>query len=432
MLEPLWTLLDRCLFSEASFAHGPLPLLLRVLRYPYALLRDLSRGQINLHAMGLVYTTLLSLIPLIAFSFAILKLFGAHGDLEPVIYEFFRPLGPQATTLTANIMEFADSVSSGLVGSVGLALLLWTLIDTIQKVEASFNFLWRVQQQRGFGRRIAEYLSLIVVGPLLLVGFLTLAHAAVASESAQQLASLPVIDRLWAFGVSLAPYVMVSSIFTLMYLYVPNTRVQFLPALVGGLVAGVLWATVGKIFTAMVVFTTRLTLVYAGFAVVVAALLWTYFGWLILLIGAQLSFYLQNRNYLRLGLVELKLSSSEREHLGLRMMYLIAQAHASGAQRWTVGGIAERLGLPAVGVGEIAGALEVAGLVSQNDRGELLPGRDTNDIRLLDIIEVVRNQRSGHIAPRAANLPAVDQVIADLAVSWRAHLGTRTLRDLIT
>jgi membrane protein len=432
MLEPLWTLLDRWLFSASSQKAGPLPLLLRALRYPYAVLRDLSRGQINLHAMGLVYTTLLSLIPLIAFSFAILKLFGAHRELEPVILEFFRPLGAEASAITANIMEFADSVSSGLVGSIGLALLLWTLIGTIQKVETSFNYLWRVQQQRGFGRRIAEYLSLIIIGPLLLVGFVTLAHAAVDSDSAQQLASLPIIDRLWALGVSLAPYAMVSSIFTLMYLYVPNTRVLFLPALVGGLVAGVLWAAVGKIFTELVVYTTRLTLVYAGFAVVVAALLWTYLGWLILLIGAQLSFYLQNHNYLRLGLVELKLSNTEREHLGLRMMYLIALAHSDGSRRWTVGGIATRLGLPAVGVAEIASALEAAGLVSQNDRGELLPGRDTEQIRLVDILDVVRSQRSGHTAPREAHLPAVDGVIADLAASWRENLGARTLRDLIT
>ena len=111
-------------------------------------LRDLSRGQVNLRAMGLVYTTLLSLIPLLAFSFAILKVFGAHRDLEPIVYEFFRPVGRSATELTAKVMEFADNVSSGIVGSVGLALLLWTLLGTIQKIEDSFNFLWRVEQPR--------------------------------------------------------------------------------------------------------------------------------------------------------------------------------------------------------------------------------------------------------------------------------------------
>ena len=99
-------------------------------------MRDLSRGHINLYAMGLVYATLLSLIPLIAFAFAVLKAFGAHRELSPVIEEFFHPLGTAgAADLTHRVMEFADSVSTGLVGSVGLALLLWTLLGTIKKVE---------------------------------------------------------------------------------------------------------------------------------------------------------------------------------------------------------------------------------------------------------------------------------------------------------
>ena len=150
MFEPLWKLIDRWLWHEVSGRDSPLGLLLRVLRYPFAVLRDLSRGQINLRAMGLVFTTLLSVVPLLAFSFAVLKGFGAHRDLEPIVYEFFKPLGQGATELTARVMEFADNVSSGIVGSVGLALLIWTLIGTIQKVEDSFNFLWRVEQPRGF------------------------------------------------------------------------------------------------------------------------------------------------------------------------------------------------------------------------------------------------------------------------------------------
>src|SRR5207248_145760 len=206
----MWTriraLPDRWLFGPAAASAGLLGQCRRLLRYPYAVVRDLARGEINLRAMSLVYTTLLSLIPLLAFSFAILKAFGGHHDLEPIVYEFFSPVGGAAATeLTNRVVQFASHVSSGLVGSVGLALLAWTLVG------------------------------------------------------------------------------------------------------------GVLWAAVGKTFTAFVVYSTRLTLVYAGFAVVVAALLWTYFGWLILLAGAQLSFYVQNPAYLRLGLQPLRLSAAELE-----------------------------------------------------------------------------------------------------------------------
>src|SRR5580692_453838 len=116
----IWALLDWCFFGPASVRAGLLGGTLRVLSYPYAVVRDLWRGEINLRAMGLVYTTLLSLIPLLAFSFAILKVFGAHRDLQPIVYEFFRPVGTEAAAqLTARVMQFADRVSSGIVGSVG-------------------------------------------------------------------------------------------------------------------------------------------------------------------------------------------------------------------------------------------------------------------------------------------------------------------------
>src|SRR5499427_9343439 len=125
----IWAFLDWCFFGPASLRPGFVGASLRVLRYPYAVLRDLARGEINLRAMSLVYTTILSLIPLLAFTFAILKVFGGHRDLVPIVYEFFRPVGePAATNLTSRVVQFANRASNGVVGSVGLALLAWTLI----------------------------------------------------------------------------------------------------------------------------------------------------------------------------------------------------------------------------------------------------------------------------------------------------------------
>jgi membrane protein len=336
MYLAFWNWLDRYLFGE--FSEGPTPAarLLRVLRYPYAILRDLSRGQINLHAMGLVYATLLSLVPLVAFAFAVLKAFGAHRELEPLIEEFFRPVGASAHALTERVMAFADSVSTGVVGSVGLALLLWTLLGTIKKVEDSFNFLWRVEHARSFARRVTEYVALLIVGPIVVVSVIGLSHQALETASAGLSRYMPFFERLEALGLALAPFFIVTSISTAVYMFVPNTRVKWKPALIGGVTAGVLWVVVGKLFTALVVYTTRLSVVYAGFAIIVAALLWTYFGWLILLIGTQLSFYVQNRNYLRMGLTELRLSAVQREQLTLKIMYLIARSYHDGKTRWSL------------------------------------------------------------------------------------------------
>jgi len=217
MYLALWNWLDQHLFGAYSEGSGPGALVLRLLRYPYALLRDLSRGQINLYAMGLVYATLLSLVPAIAFSFAVLKAFDAHGELEPIVYEFFKPMGSGAAEFTHTVMEFADSVSTGLVGSLGLALLLWTLLGTVRKVEDGFNFLWRVEQARSFARRLTECVILLVVGPIALVSIIALSHDALDSIAAGWGRHLPFFDRMSAMAIEISSYFLVAAIFTAVY-----------------------------------------------------------------------------------------------------------------------------------------------------------------------------------------------------------------------
>lgn len=433
MWARIWEFLDRCFFGAASGRPGALGMLLRLLRYPYAVLRDLSRGEINLRAMGLVYTTLLSLIPLLAFSFAILKLFGGHRDLGPIIYDFFRPVGASAAQeLTARVMQFAGRVSSGIVGSVGLALLAWTLVGTIKKVEDSFNFLWHVDHPRSFARRLAEYTTLLIAGPVLLVGFLGLSHAALSSAPVQEVVvRLPLLQRLRGTGIALAPYAIVISFFTALYMMIPNTRVQWRAALTGACVGGVLWAAVGKMFTAFVVHSTRLTIVYGGLAFLVAALLWTYFGWLILLAGARLSFYVQNPTYLRLGLQQLRLSSVEIEQLALQLMYFVGRAHVAGGRRWTVNRLAAELGLPGIAVAQMATALEKAGLVIVTDDDELVAARDLARIGVYEVLELARNQRSGHLVPRHLPIPPIDRILQAIEEARRNRCGELTLRDLV-
>jgi len=432
MIIAFWNWLDRYLFGEYSEGTTPGALTLRLLRYPYAILRDLSRGQINLYAMGLVYATLLSLVPLLAFAFAILKAFGAHRELQPLILEFFKPVGEGAGDLTQRVMEFADNVSTGVVGSLGLALLLWTLLGTIKKVEDGFNFLWRVEHARSFARRVTEYIALLIVGPVVVVGFIGLSHRALDTATAGFGHYMPFWNRLttWA-TVQLAPLLMVTAIFTAVYMFVPNTKVKWKSAVIGGVTAGFLWAVVGRLFTAFVVYTTRLSVVYAGFAIIVAALLWTYFGWLILLIGAQLSFYVQNRNYLRLGLTDLRLSAVQREQLTLRVMYLIAKSYHDGKNRWSVDGLSHELGMPGIAISRIVNALETAGLLTLTDDEHLLPARDLSKISIQEIIYIARNEKAGQVVPRPFKVPAVDAIGAKMDDAWRRSCGEMTLRELV-
>lgn len=432
MLARIWSFLDDWFFGSAESESPTRSWLIRGLSYPYAVLRDLTGGQINLRAMGLVYTTLLTLIPLAAFSIAILRLFGASGDLQPVVHQFFSALGPaDAAKVTSRVMHFATGVGGGVLGSVGFALLAWTLIGTIKKVEDSFNFLWRVQKPRSFTRRITEYLTLVVAGPAILMMFIGLSHRAIDSAPFRDLKRLPWVDLFTTAGIKLAPDAMLIVAFTGLYLLVPNTRVRARPALIGAVVAGVLWGAVGRMFTAFVVHSTRLAIVYAGFAFIVAGLLWTYLGWLILLAGAQLSFYIQNPAYLRLGLQELKLSGAEVEQLALRVMYLVGRAYLTGERRWSLNALANDLGLPEIALAQMVLALEHSGLLVVTEDDALLPARDLGRIRLADILEVARSRRPGDFNPRQVPIPAVDRLLSAIDEARRHRCGELTLRDLV-
>ena len=430
MIGRIRKLIEDWLFAPAATGN-PLGRPRRLLRYPYALLRDLLGGQLNLHAMGLVYQTLLALVPLIAFSFSILQVFGAHRELEPLIFEFFRPMGADAGALTQRVMQFADKVHGSLVGSVGLALLIWTLVGTLKKVEDSLNYVWHVDMPRSFTRRIAEYIGMLIIGPLLVGAVLGMSHLALASRSARLLTQLPVTGQLLHAALALVPYAVITGLFTVVYAFIPNTRVRPHAALLGGLTAGILWAATGRMFTALVVSSAQLTMVYAGFAIIIAALVWTYLGWLILLLGAQLSFYVQNPSYLRLGLRELQISGAESERLALALMYLVAESHDAGAPRPSVNALAARLGLPGIAVSRAANALGAAGLLVATENEQLLPGRGLDRIRIADIIAVARGHVPGVPHAASAAPAAVESVCQRIDGAWRGVCGEQTLKELL-
>ncbi len=432
MWQQSWKLLDRALFGPYTLQQNALARLLRVLRYPYAIIRDVLGGELTLRATGLVYTTLLALIPLIALSFAVLKAFGVHRDMEPFLLEFFRPVGDAGPQIVHRLMLLAENVSGGLVGVVGLALLLWTLIGTVKKIEDSLNFVWRVQRARSMPRRIMEFVALVMIGPLVVatvIAFSKLAFDRMASYTPERFTLGAHAVQLL---IQLAPYAIVTGLFTAIYLLMPNTRVRIVPALVGGLVAGIVWAATGKAFTVMVIYTSRLTLVYAGFAIVVAVFLWTYLGWLILLIGAQLAFYVQNPNYLRVGHAEFRLSSNEQERLALDIMARVAMEHRAGKPPWTLEKLSRALALPGIAIAGMSEHLERTGLLAQADDGKLFPGREISSITLAEIIHAARTRRTGHDPHPRLSAPGVLELQTDMERAWRNACGERTLADLIS
>ena len=423
---------ERLLFDRHHLPVEPANWLLNVLRYPFALVRDLLAGELNLRAMGLVYTTLLSLVPLAAFAFAVLKGLGVHRDLEPLIYEFLRPIGARATELTAQFMDFVDNVRGDVLGSVGLAFLLYTVISTIQKLEESFNFAWHVERPRSIMRRVSEYLSLMVVGPVFIVVVLSLFGAIGSNDAMAWLtAHEPFGTILRALGL-IGPFLFVTGVFTFLYSFVPNTRVRLRSALIGGVVAGLLWAGSGALFARIVAASTQMVAIYAGFAIFLAALIWIYLSWLILLIGAQLSFYVQNPRYLRVGQGHVRLTSALRERLAFTVMLLIARKFVAGERPWELRALSEDLEITGAALATVTRSLEHAGLLTLTEDEELIPARDLEGIELADILQAVRDERryDTWLLWRARTEPAADEIANSLEAGMRERISGMTLRQL--
>lgn len=427
--------LERLLFEPER--QPPVPALRRLLgllRYPYAMIRDLLRGDLNLRAMGLVYTTLLSVVPLVAFGFAVLKGLGVHRDLEPLLYEFLRPIGAQSYELTRQIMEFVENTRGGVLGSLGLAFLLYTVVSTVQKVEESFNFAWHVERPRSMMRRVSEYMTLMVVGPILLAVVLGLFGAVADWPFARWLASHEPFGTMIVNLGRATPYLVVTAVFTLLYMFVPNTRVRAGAALAGGISAGLLWAASGAVFTQIVVASTRMVAIYAGFAIFLVTLIWVYLSWTILLIGAQLSFYVQNPRYLRAGQVEVRLTSRLRERLALSVMVLIGRSFTGDAPVWTLKSLAERMEVPSSALATVMDSLEQAGLVLATERDRLVPGRALDQIAVHEVLTAVRDERqyASWLLSRARTEPDADAVADAVEATLREQTQFVTLRDLLS
>src|SRR5580698_4412730 len=413
------TLEDR-LFTGSRSMPSPWGPVLRVARYPAALIRDWLRGEISVRAMSLAYTTLLSIVPLLVFSAVILKSLGARGDLKFIISQFFAPMGGAADQLTESVLQFVRNMRGDLLGAIGLIFLVYTVVTTIQKVETSFNFLWRVDRPRSFLRRFSEYLAVMVLGPILLAVALGLLASAERSPFAAWVDGIkPLAWTLSTVG-KILPYVIVTIIFTFMYVFIPNTKVQFRAALIGGIASGIVWALVGKIFTAFIVYSSSWVAIYTGFAIVLTTLVWVYVSWLIMLIGAQFAFYLQFPQYLRHGQESFELTGRDREQVALSIMYLIGRDYSEGKSPWSARSLAAELDIPSIALAPVMHCLESNGLILATEKQQFVPGRDIAAIALSEIFEVVRALHSGRLAVAIRSVVPAVALLNEVEASMEA------------
>jgi membrane protein len=407
------------------------------LRMACMLLRELVGGQLNLRAMSLVYTTLLSLVPLLAVSFSVLKGFGYHQQLESYLYNFLlEPLGPSGAQVADTISGFVENVKVGMLGSVGFALLIYTVVALVQKIEAAFNFIWQIDHMRPLSQRFSNYLSVITIGPVLVFSAVGVTAAMLDTGLAQQIAGIEPFGSLMVLAGRLLPYLLVCLAFTLIYVLIPNTRVQFSAALAGGVLAGVLWKITGWGFATFIVSSSKYAAIYSSFAILVLLLIWMYLSWLILLVGSQIAYFVQNPKYMTLHPVQFVLSNRMRERLALQIMYLVAYHHYHDRPAWTRDRLCAALGVPEEPVDRMLQTLLEAGYLGalQQDEGSAyLPLHAADTTMLSDLLAAVRN--AGENAGFGVHQLALTDVVAQLAQAADDALlgsfGDRTLGSLV-
>ncbi|HUR41677.1 MAG TPA: YihY/virulence factor BrkB family protein [Verrucomicrobiae bacterium] len=400
-------------------------------RYVYALARDLLDGQISLRAMSLIYTTLLSLVPLLALGFSVLKGLGVHNTLEPVLQRFLAPLGPQGAEVSRNIIAFVENIKVGVLGFVGVALLLYTVMSMIQKVEDSFNYIWRVEARRQLGQRISEYLSVLLIGPMAIFIALGITASAMNSTLVGRLAEIePFGLAVYVVG-RLIPYAVIVGLFTFLYAFVPNTRVRVRAAFGGGLLAGLLWQSASVAFASFVAASPSYGAIYSGFAIGVLLLIWLYLGWMILLVGCQLAYYLQYPGRLTPTRTAPVMSGRAAESLGLWITALVGRRFLAGEPPLSREQLHLELQIVPEHVDRVIEILVHHGVLAEAgvDGVQLLPGRDLDSMTVAALWQLLRNGFDPLLRAKDGVAGEVQKLLESAEQRFAAEAGAMTLRE---
>ena len=340
------------------------------------------------------------------------------------------PLGTQAQVIVDRLMSFVDRMNVGVLGAVGLALLLYTALSVVQKIEAACNEIWHARKERPLGRKVTDYLSILLIGPILMFSALGIAASVLASQPVKQLSAIQPVGVLIDLSAGLVPVLLVASTFTFLYSFIPNTRVPLGSAFVGGIVATGIWLVAGVAFAQFVHGATSYTAIYSALASLILFFIWLDVSWLIVLLGAAVSFYHAHPEYVLLGSREPCLSNHARERLALAIGHIMGQAMYAGEGPLTAGALGSRLRVPEHTVRQILSAFMAANLVSpttaQFPRWVLIRPLDSTPVKVL--LDAVREYGDGLSIEAAPSLASgwereIDRALDEVFRNW-------TLKDL--
>ncbi len=409
-------------------------ILIRLSRFVYLIVSDLADGQLNLRAMSLVFTTILSFVPLIAVSFSVLKAFGVHNQIEPALLKLFAHLGDRAPELTSNIIGFVDNVKVGLLGMLGIAFLFYSVLSLLKKVEEAFNYTWRIKRTRSLAERFSNYLSVLMVGPVLVFAAMGVTARLLDHDVTKSISAIEPFGTLLELISKLIPYVLIIAAFTFTYVFVPNTKVRIIPALTGGLAAGILWQTAGWIYALVVVRSTTQTAIYASFAIIFFFMMWLYLSWLILLVGSSIAFYRQYPEYLMAKSRSVVLNNRDREQIALTALLIIGENFYAKKPPLPVGEVVDRMMCPIQPVERALNCFESAGILRcMSDTQAYLPAVPFEDLLVVEAYDAIRNcnDLSDHINLVAHSTDTTSSLMGRIDASIKKELADLTVKELI-
>lgn len=372
-----------------------------VARLLHSLWYDLASGQLSLRATSLVYTTVIALVPLLALGFSVLKGLGVHNQLEPMLLGVMEPLGEKRFEIVTQLIGFVDNVKVGVLGTVGFVILLYSVIAMLQKIESAFNFTWRVKHGRSLVGRVSHYLSATLLAPLFVFLSLALTSAISDNRFSAAVRGLPWVGEWMSqFGQLLLSFMVLTTGFTLLYRLVPNTAVRWTSALVAGVVAALAWKVMGWGVATFVTNANSNTVIYSAFASVILFLLWIYFSWLVVLLGASISFHLQNPHTPAHRSGWKSLSSRDRINIGCAVMLSIARRYRCGEGGCSRAELTEQLSTSGMVVNDVLQCLMQAGWVLQSETQpkRYLPTRPAELMWLDELLELLQQYPKKHAA----------------------------------
>jgi len=326
-----------------------------------------SEDRAQLRASALTYYSILSIVPIIAMVFGIAKGFGFESFLKEELLKNFSGQEKVLEWILTFVDRYLSHIKGGVIAGVGIVLLLWSVMKLLGNIESSFNDIWQIKKSRVISRKMSDYISLVVITPVLL--FVSSSTTIFLSEQIQSSSRvfplLEYIGPILSFFVSLIPYVLIWLVFTLLYIIMPNTKVEFKSAMIGGIIAGTMFQFLqwGYFYSQSML--TSYGAIYGSFAALPLFLIWMQLSWLIVLFGAEVAFANQNVEHYEAEAESVSISNHIKRTVTIILLREIIVNFKNGDSPKTAEELSNKLGMSVRLVREILYELFEANIISE-------------------------------------------------------------------